>query len=218
MRNTRLLKRSLGCSLLAGLVLGGALAGWRLWLHTNYRANIYRAPDEVPPRPVAIVFGAALGPDGRPSVALADRVESAAALYHAGKVRKLLMSGDNRFPDYNEPAAMRAYAQHLNVPAADILLDPGGQRTYDSCYRARAIFSIDEAVLITQAFHQARAIYLCNQLGVRSVGLVANNRRYSIGTRLWWQVRETLAAAAAWFDVHLLRPTPRMGVTPPAAG
>lgn len=218
MRATRLLKHGLGCSLLAGLVFGGALVGWRLWLHLNYRASIYHSPDEVPPRPVAIVFGAALAPDGRPSVALADRVESAAALYHAGKVRKLLMSGDNRSPDYNEPAAMRAYAQSLNVPAADILIDPGGQRTYDSCYRARAVFGIDEAVLVTQAFHQARAAYLCNRLGVRSVGLAANNRRFTIGLRLWWEVRETMASAAAWFDVHLLRPAPLMGATPPAEG
>ena len=218
MRGSRLLRRGLGCSVLVGLVIGGALVGWRLWLYLNYRASIYHSPEEVPPHPVAIVFGAALGPGGRPSVALADRIEAAAALYHAGKVRKLLMSGDNRSADYNEPGAMRAYAESLKVPAADIMLDPAGLRTYDSCYRAKVVFGVDEAVLVTQAFHQARAAYLCNQLGVRTVGLAASNRRYPIGLRLWWEVRETLASATAWFDVHLLRPTPSLAARPPVEG
>ncbi len=96
---------------------------------------------------------------------LQDRVQTAANLYFAGKVEKLLMSGDNRFVDYNEPAVMRKVALSLGVPEEAIVLDYAGRRTYDTCYRAKAIFGVTEAILVTQAFHLPRAIYLCNRLG-----------------------------------------------------
>src|SRR6266508_5520751 len=79
--------------------------------------------DNVPARQVAIVFGAEIKKDGTPSVVLKDRVEVAVALYKSGKVEKLLMSGDNRFVDYNEPESMRQYALTLGMPDSDIVLD-----------------------------------------------------------------------------------------------
>lgn len=188
----------------------GLLMGWRVWLNFSYRASTYTIATEVPTQNIAIVFGAGIRQD-RPSAVLADRVEAAAALYHAGKVQKLLMTGDNRFLDYNEPAVMQDYAEELNVPVEDIVLDYAGRRTYDSCYRAKAIFEVDQAVLVTQAFHQARAAYLCDQLGIKSVGLVADRRAYARSLRLWWEIRETLASAAAWWDVNIARPTPVLG-------
>ena len=151
------------------------------------------------------------GRHNRPSAALADRVEAAADLYHAGKVQKLLLTGDNRFVDYNEPGVMRAYALELGVPDEDIVLDYAGRRTYDSCYRARAIFQIKAAVLVTQGFHQARAAYLCDQLGVKPVGFVADKRYYLRRLRLWWEIRETLASAVAWWDINVAQPTPILG-------
>jgi SanA protein len=196
--------------LLAGLVLPGLLVAWRVWLNLAYATATFTAIADVPPHRVALVFGAGVR-NNRPSAALADRIEAAAALYQAGRVQKLLMSGDNRFVNYNEPGVMQAYAQALGVPAQDIVLDYAGRRTYDSCYRARAIFQVTEAVLVTQGFHQARAAYLCDRLGVRSVGLVADKRYYLRRLRLWWEVRETLASAIAWWDVNVARPTPVLG-------
>ena len=108
--------------------------------------------------------------NGTPTPVLQDRIETAADLYFAGKVEKLLMSGDNRFIYYNEPGAMREYAISLGVPEEDIVLDYAGRRTYDTCYRAKAIFGLEKAILVTQAFHMPRALYTCNQLGVESPG------------------------------------------------
>lgn len=204
------LKKYGGWWLLAGLALPGLLVAWRVWLNLAYGATTFSTIAEVPPHRVAIVFGAGVR-NNRPSAALADRLEAAAALYRAGKVQKLLMTGDNRFVTYNEPGVMQAYAQSLGVPAQDIVLDYAGRRTYDSCFRARAIFQVTEAVLVTQGFHQARAAYLCDRLGVKPVGLVADKRYYLRRLRLWWEIRETLATAIAWWDINVARPTPVLG-------
>lgn len=166
---------------------------------------------DAPEMPVAIVFGAGLSRDGTPSPVLRDRVETAAALYFQGKVKKLLMSGDNRFVDYNEPGAMRQYALDLGVPAEDIVLDYAGRRTYDTCYRARAIFGVTEAILVTQPFHLPRALYLCNQLGVKAWGVPADNRYYLKRSQLIWNIRETMATLVALWEVWVTHPVPVLG-------
>jgi len=174
------------------------------------RPKTYTA-SAVPTRRVAIVFGAGLWRNGTATPVLIDRVTTAVNLYLAGKVEKLLMSGDNRFVDYNEPAVMRELALSLGVPDGAIVLDYAGRRTYDSCYRAKAIFGVVEAILVTQAFHLPRAIYLCNQLGVDSVGVDADLRVYRKSSLLYWNVRELLATVAALWDVNIGHPVPVLG-------
>ena len=171
--------------------------------------------DEAPDERVAIVFGAEVKRDGTPSTALRDRVETAVALYKAGKVEKLLMSGDNRFVDYNEPESMRQYAIRLGVPDADIVLDYAGRRTYDTCYRAREIFWVDSAILVTQDFHLPRAIFLCNSFGVNAVGVKAENYYYLKRLRLIWNIREILATSQAVWDVYVAQPMPLLGESEP---
>lgn len=171
--------------------------------------------DTVPPRRVAIVFGAGLWRDGTPTPVLRDRVQTAANLYFAGKVEKLLMSGDNRFVNYNEPEAMRQYALSLGVPDEDIVLDYAGRRTYDTCYRARDIFRIDSAILVTQGFHLPRAIYLCNMLGVDGVGVPADIQYYRKISRAVWTFREVLATIGAINDVMFTKPVPVLGEPEP---
>jgi vancomycin permeability regulator SanA len=124
------------------------------------RSRLYTDLSSIPGKKVAIVFGAGLWRDGSPTPVLRDRVATAADLYFAGKVEKLLFSGDNRIVEYNEPAAMRAYALQLGVPDEAIVLDYAGRRTYDTCYRARAIFGVKEAVLVTQKFHRRACIFV----------------------------------------------------------
>ena len=167
--------------------------------------------DNVPAKQVAIVFGAEVKKDGTPSVVLRDRVETAVALYKSGKVEKLLMSGDNRFVDYNEPESMRHYALTLGVPDADIVLDYAGRRTYDTCYRAKEIFGVNSIVLVTQGFHLPRALFLCNALGMDAIGVEAENYYYLKRLRLFWNVRELLASVQSVLDVYLLRPLPVLG-------
>jgi SanA protein len=167
--------------------------------------------DTVPATRVAIVFGAGLRRDGTPTAILRDRVETAVQLYQQGKVDKLLMSGDNRFVEYNEPEAMRQYALELGIPDEDIVLDYAGRRTYDTCYRANAIFQVDSAILVTQSFHLPRALFLCNAFGVQSAGVEANNTYFRKVSRLYWNTRELFATAQAVWDVGVSRPMPVLG-------
>jgi SanA protein len=196
--------------LLVVLALGlvGPLA-LRAWVGGRYGSRIHNRVASTPPQPVAIVFGAGYWPSGRLSDALADRMDTAIALYEAGKVGKLLLTGDNRFADYNEPARMADYAQTRGVPPEHLVLDYAGRRTYDSCYRAGAIFGVERAVLVTQAFHLPRALFTCEHLGLDAVGVVADRHRYRYGA--WYRLREVFALARAWFDVNLLRPLPVLG-------
>ena len=163
---------------------------------------------EVAKRRVAIVFGAGLWRNGSPTPVLVDRVTTAANLYFAGKVEKLLLSGDNRFVDYNEPEAMRKLALALGVPNEAIVLDYAGRRSYDTCYRAKVIFKVDQAILVTQAFHMPRVIYLCNRLGVESVGVESDLRIYRKSSMLYWNMRELLATTAALWDINIGHPVP----------
>ncbi len=171
--------------------------------------------EDVPADQVAIVFGAGLRRDGAPTAVLRDRVETAARLYLDGKVEKLLMSGDNRFVDYNEPESMRQYARSLGVPDGAIVLDYAGRRTYDTCYRAKAIFGVESAILITQKFHMSRALFTCNALGLKAVGVEADNIYFLKRSRLYWNIREQFATVGAIWDVYFEKPLPVLGEPEP---
>jgi SanA protein len=139
---------------------------------------------------------------------LAYRVAAAAELYFAGKVEKLLMSGDNRFVHYDEPTAMRDYALQLGVPEEAIVLDYAGRRTYDTCYRARDIFQLQDVILVTQGYHLPRALYTCNALGISAVGVDAGQ---NARPHHYDNVREFFATILALGDVHILHPIPVLG-------
>jgi SanA protein len=160
--------------------------------------------ETVPEQPVAIIFGAWVEPDGDPSPMLADRVQMGAKLYKAGKVKALLLTGDNHVETYNEPEAMRQYALTLGIPDSALVLDYAGFRTYDSCYRANAIFQVEQAILVTQGFHLDRALLTCNELGVESVGVAADVVRpegYDQRNLFISQVREFPSTAFALIDL-----------------
>src|SRR5512136_2107527 len=169
----KFLKRLFITLLLLGAISTAILIAFNVWLHAAYAQRIYASITDLPrgeqPR-VAIVFGAGLTRSGEPTAALYDRVATAVDLYRRGLVSKLLLTGDNRVVTYNEPEAMRRTAMKLGVPDEDLVLDYAGRRTYDSCYRAREIFGVKRAVLVTQGFHLDRAIYLCDAFGIDSLG------------------------------------------------
>jgi SanA protein len=190
-------------SVVAVVLLSRAVTALVAWNKTYTEST-------VPTRRVAIVFGAGLWRDGSPTPILQDRVETGARLFFAGKVEKLLMTGDNSIVEHNEPEAMRQYALKLGVPESAIVLDYAGRRTYDSCYRAKEIFRVNEAILITQKFHLARALFLCNALGLDGVGVEANNRNYRKASLLFWNFRELPATLTAFADV-ITRPLPILG-------
>jgi SanA protein len=198
-------------AIILGLVIPNLVAEW-------YARSRQFQVEQAPSAPVAIVFGAGLTRDGQPSPVLRDRVATAVQLYFEGKVQKILMSGDNRFVDYNEPGAMKRYALSLGVPEEDIVLDYAGRRTYDTCYRARHIFGVRQAILVTQRFHLPRAIFTCNGLGVESVGVIADQRTYSRYAHRFWRIREIPATAMAFVDVFITRPLPVLGQPEPIFG
>ena len=178
------------------------------------RSRIYSV-NSVQPKRVAIVFGAGLSRDGSPTPVLRDRVAIAAELYFAGKVEKLLLSGDNRFIYYNEPGAMFQYARSLGVPDEALVLDYAGRSTYDTCYRAHEIFGVNEAILVTQNFHLPRALYICHVLGVKVVGVPADRRAYSTGPWVYWNIREIPATLNALWEVYITHPLPVLGKPEP---
>ena len=198
--------------LLAGIVLltlvMGAPLVLRWWTDFRYKRLIHTV-EQVPTRRVAIVFGAGIWPDGRLSDVLADRVDTAMQLYKQGSVEKLLFTGDNSTLDYNEPQHMHDYAVAQGMPQEDIVLDYAGRRTYDSCYRARHIFQVDSAVLVTQAYHLDRALFIAHNLGIDAVGVAADRQNYYYIQHYWW--RELLATSLAWWEVKVSRPVPIMG-------
>ena len=194
------------------LAAGGMVAIWG-WIQWRYDRLVVADVAAAPKRPVAIVFGAGgrfkPSASGRLSPMLQDRMDTAIALYKAGKVRKLLVSGDNRFANYNEPGRMYDYAVARGVPARDVVRDYAGRRTYDTCYRAAEIFGVTQAVLITQRFHLPRALFTCRNLGVESVGLSADRRTYL--SNPYYQLRDAVASLRAWWDVKIARPEPVLG-------
>lgn len=186
----------------------------RLITAVTSRGKVFQ-PTEVPQSRAAVVFGAGLLHDGTPSPVLKDRVATAVGLYQAGKVEKILMSGDNRFVDYNEPAAMKEYAISMGVPEDAIVLDYAGRRTYDTCYRAKEIFGLQEAILVTQRYHLPRALFTCQGMGISVNGVAADLRQYHTHSLRFWSLRELPATLVAVWQVWVSHPLPILGSPEP---
>jgi vancomycin permeability regulator SanA len=185
-------------------------------VYSQSAGKIQKSMTEIPasePRRVGIVFGARVWADGTPSHSLYDRVLTGVELYRAGRVTKLLMSGDRQNDAYDEPAAMKRMAVELGVAESDIVLDNDGKRTYDTCYRAKEIFEVRRAILVTQDYHQPRALYLCNSLGVDSIGITANRRAYD--REDYYQIREFFSVASAWLEINIRSPEVAKGEKQP---
>ncbi|MGH3378332.1 MAG: SanA/YdcF family protein [Actinoallomurus sp.] len=160
-----------------------------------------------PAMAVGLVFGAG-APEGKPSPMLVGRLELAADLYRRGKVQVLLVSGDNSRSHYNEPQVMRDYLVGAGVPRDRIVLDYAGFDTWDSCVRAKKIFGVDRAILITQRFHLPRALTLCRSVGIDAWGVGDDSRPYAPIATVVSYVRELPAGLKAAFDL-VVRPGPR---------
>jgi len=169
----------------------------------------------VPPAQVALVPGAGITADDRPTLALRDRIDGAIELYRAGKVQKILMSGDNSSIYYNEPGAMTNYAIEQGIPESDIVQDYAGRRTYDTCYRAKEIFGLDSVIVTTQQYHLSRMVFLCDQLGLNTSGVPVEQSDYLLNRYVLWNVREVLATLAAYIDIYILKPEPILGSPEP---
>ena len=163
-----------------------------------------------------LVLGAGLLPDGSPSLMLSERIQTGVDLYEAGVAPKLLMSGDHSRSDHDEVNAMKDAALARGVPSADIFMDHAGFATYDSFYRAGAIFGVKRVVVVTQAYHLPRALWIARALGLEAVGVACDTRRYA--GQFNRDVREILARDKDFFKC-ILKPLPRyLGEAIPITG
>jgi vancomycin permeability regulator SanA len=179
-----------------------------IYFHVYFKSLDYLYTDKklIPKKPVAIVFGAGYYQSGRLSMILQDRVDTAIDLYKIKKVKKLLMTGANNSTQYDEPSAMKRYAIRQGVPEEDIILDYAGFRTYDSLYRARDVFLVKSAILVTQRYHLYRAVYTARKLGLDAIGIESNRRRYL--KEDWYETRELLAILLSFVETNLTKPKP----------
>lgn len=170
--------------------------------------RVFTEPTEVPPRRVAIVLGCAERlANGRPNLYFTFRVHAAAELYHAGVVEYILVSGDNRRHDINDPEDMKRALAALGVPEDRVVCDYAGLRTLDTVVRARKVFQLEDAVVVSQDWHTRRAIYLAQGHGLDLVAFAARDVSTRSGVRT--RLREQLAKVKAFLDLRVLRTAPR---------
>ncbi len=161
----------------------------------------YSSTDDMPYRRVALLLGTTrLGRTGKPNPYFNNRIAACAELYRAGKVGKVLVSGDNSRKGYNEPEDMRQALVEAGIPDSCIVLDFAGFRTYDSMVRAKRVFGQDSLTVISQQWHNKRALYIANRIGVDAVAYNAADIDIR-ATKLRLAVREWLARTKMVFDL-----------------
>jgi len=163
-----------------------------------------------------MVLGALVFPDGRPSAMLQDRLDTALALYQGGRAAKILLTGDHGQVEYDEVNGMRRYLEEKGVPPEDIFMDHAGFDTYDSMYRARAVFQARKLIVVTQEFHLPRALWIAKRLGLSAQGVVADRRPYARAQYYEW--RELLARVKAFGEVVIGRDPVFLGPVIPITG
>jgi SanA protein len=192
-------------SFLCGVV--GIFACHRL-VESRSQVFIYDHPDQLPPNDIGLVLGT--GPElinGRPNPYFESRMDAAVELYRAGKVKHLLVSGDNGTKEYNEPAAMQDALIERGVPATSITLDYAGFRTLDSVVRCREVFQREKFTVISQSFHNERAVFIARAYGMEAIAYNSDQVRHF--QRSWLRIREYLARVKAVLDVYVLRKQPK---------
>ena len=167
--------------------------------------KIYRNTKDIGDYRTAIVFGAGLAENRQPNNMLRDRLDSVSELYYDDKIDKILLSGDNSSVYHNEPQAMYDYLmREHDIRPEDLVRDYAGLRTYDTCARAKNIWGIDNALLISQGYHLSRAIFTCQSMGIKSTGYSATKYKYA-GSG-YYKTREVFAIHKAFLDVYIIHP------------
>jgi vancomycin permeability regulator SanA len=195
----RLVRRLLFPAAIVAALAVIAMASGSIWVRADASGHVYDE-QSVPSAPVAIVLGAEVYPGGTPSPFLAARLDIARRLLAAGKVRAILVSGDHSRWDYDEPGAMQVYLVARGVPVQQVVLDYAGFDTYDSCARARRVFGVTKAVVVTQSYHIDRAVALCRNQGIDASGVGDDSVRVYRGPWAHSMFRERGAVVKAAID------------------
>jgi SanA protein len=180
------------------------------YVKSSTKDFIYVNANEIPKHEVGIIFGAGIK-GNEPSSYLKDRLDAGILLFKTNKIDKILLSGDNGRDEYDELTVMKRYCYENGIDTTKIFVDYAGFDTYSTMYRAREIFKVDQAILITQEYHLNRAIYLGNQLGVKSIGFSANKMLY--GNYNYVRFREFFSIFKSFLDVKRNRKPRFLGTT-----
>jgi len=185
-----------------------------VFIQVKSNEHIYHNIVEIPAAQVAVIPGAAILRNGKISPVFRDRVDRAIELYTAGKVKKILVTGDNSSETHNEVNPAQTYLIEHNIPEADIFLDHAGFDTYSSMYRARDIFLTDSIIVVSQSFHLPRSIFIARCLGINAIGMNADEGSYK------WQnyVREMFANDKALLNLLFQRKPKYLGEEIPIMG
>ncbi len=182
------------------------LSDWRI--DTYASPYVYNQLDQIPHNKVGLVLGTSRRlANGQVNLYFKYRIQAAAALYKAGKIDYILVSGDNSIRQYNEPMDMKKALMKQDVPEDKIYLDFAGFRTLDSVVRGKKVFGQDRFTVISQEFHNKRAIYLASSHGIRAVGYNAKDVGLISGFKT--RIREKLARVKVFLDIYILNKQPK---------
>lgn len=179
-----------------------------IWVILSTNSQVYSELREVPAADVALVLGTSKRfADGRPNTYFINRIEAAARLYKEGKVKHLILSGDNRTQYYNEPRDMKDALLKRGIPDSAITLDYAGLRTLDSMARSKIIFGQEEIIVVTQKFHSYRAVFIGKYYDINTVAYAAEELPLQDSVNILF--REFLARSMAVLDLYVLRKAPK---------
>lgn len=185
-----------------GLILLGFILYSNIRIDKYAKGRLYNTVSAVPHYHTALVFGTSpIRRNGGPNQYFLARIDAAANLYEAGKVDRILVSGDNRKKEYNEPEEMKKALVNKGIPEAVIFLDYAGFRTFDSVVRAKEVFGQSEFIVVSQKFHNERAVFIAGKKGIQAVGFNAADVRASFG--FLTHVREWGARCKVFLDLLL---------------
>lgn len=201
------IKRSLSVAGIIGFFLLALILLFSVSIIYSTKGYIYEDITQVPQADAALVLGAAILKNGELSPVLRDRANKAIELYNAGKVKKIIASGDNSTVTYNEVQPIRKYLLRYNIPESDIFMDYAGFDTYSSIYRAQNIFLVQSLIVVSQSFHLPRAVYIARHLDIDAYGMSADDGRY----KLINYFREVLADTKAVIDIAFDRKPKYLG-------
>jgi SanA protein len=190
------------------LLFMGAVLFSNIWITHRATGKIYSDVESIPENEVALLLGAnKTGAYGGPNLFFRYRIEAAAALYKAGKIHLIIVSGDNHKKEYDEATDMRDALIALGVPEAAITLDYAGFRTLDSVVRCKKIFGTDKITIISQKFHNQRALFIAAKYGIDAIAFNAQDvpSRYALKT----SVREYFARFKAVLDLYVVHTAPK---------
>jgi SanA protein len=190
------------------------MLGVYFYIKTYTDPYIYSDVMTIPHSQTAIILGAAILKDDGLSPVLKDRADSAIFLYKTGTIEKILVTGNNDSLSYNEVDPVRTYLMKNGIPANAIFLDHAGFDTYSSMYRAKAIFQVQSAIIVSQSFHLPRSVFIARSLGISAYGFNADHGHYLFKN----YVRESFANVKAVLDLIFNRQPKYLGTTVPISG